>query len=169
MKGATITFTANYVNGQDVLSFTDQSGITGNWNAAAGTLTLSGSSSVANYQAALRSITYTNTSDNPSTATRTVSFVVNDGTVNSIAATRDIAITSVNDVPALAGIEGAAVVYIENGSSLITSSITIGDVDNSVLSSATVQITGNYVLGQDLLTFTNTATITGTGTLQRAH
>jgi hypothetical protein len=161
LQGATITIAGNYVNGQDILSFTDQSGITGNWSAAAGTLTLSGSSSVANYQAALRSITYTNTSDNPSTALRTVSFVVHDGTVNSVAATRDISIASLNDAPALAGIEGAAVVYIENGSSLVTSSITVSDLDNTTLAGATVQITGNYVNGQDLLTFTNTPNITG--------
>ena len=162
LTGATVTFTANYAGGQDILSFTDQSGITGNWNAGSGTLTLSGASSVANYQAALRSITYTNNSDNPSTATRTVSFAVSDTTATSSAATRDINITAVNDAPVLASIEGAALAYTENGSSLVTSSITIADVDNAVLSSATVQITGNYVLGQDLLTFTSTASITGT-------
>jgi hypothetical protein len=170
MTGATITISGNYVNGQDTLSFTDQNGITGNWNAGSGTLTLSGASSVANYQAALRSITYTNSSDSPSLATRTVSFAVSDGIATSSTATRDIAITAVNDAPVLANIEGGALAYIENGSSLITSSITIADIDNAVLTSATVQITGNYVNGQDLLTFTNTATITGawdaaTGTL----
>ncbi len=47
---------------------------------------------MANYQAALRSITYVNTSDNPSTATRTVSFVVNDGTANSNTGTRNISV-----------------------------------------------------------------------------
>ena len=170
MTGATITISGNYVNGQDTLSFTDQNGITGNWNAGSGTLTLSGASSVANYQAALRSITYTNNSDSPSTAARTVSFAVSDGIATSSAATRDIAITAVNDAPVLANIEGGALAYIENGSSLITSAITIADIDNAVLTSAIVQITGNYVNGQDLLTFTNTATITGawdaaTGTL----
>jgi hypothetical protein len=62
-------------------------------------LTLTGSATLANYQSALRSVTYLNTSDNPSTATRTVSFVVNDGTRQQHAATRNIAVTAVNDAP----------------------------------------------------------------------
>ncbi len=66
-----------------------------------GTLTLTGQATVAQYQAALRSITYTNTSEEPSTATRTVSFVVNDGDLNSNPQSRDIAILSVNDAPTL--------------------------------------------------------------------
>ena len=57
MSGATVTIT-NVVSAQDVLAFTTQNGISGSWNAATGVLTLSGSSSVANYETALRSITY---------------------------------------------------------------------------------------------------------------
>ena len=83
LAGATIQITGNYQNGQDVLSFTNTANITGTWNAANGTLTLSGSDTVANYQAALRAVKYQNTSDNPSGLTRTVSFTVNDGTANS--------------------------------------------------------------------------------------
>ena len=52
-----------------------------------------------NYEAALRSITYTNNSEIPNTATRTVSFTISDGDLSSTIATRDIAITSVNDAP----------------------------------------------------------------------
>ncbi len=52
--GATVTISANYANGQDLLAFTDQLGITGSWIAATGELTLSGTTSVANYQTAVR-------------------------------------------------------------------------------------------------------------------
>ena len=62
-------------------------------------MTLTGSDTLANYEAALRSITYQNTSDDPSTATRTVSFTVNDGDDDSNTLTRDITIASVNDDP----------------------------------------------------------------------
>ena len=68
LASATVQITGNYVNGQDVLGFTNQNGITGSFDAATGTLTLTGSSSVANYQTALDSVTYVNTSDNPSGA-----------------------------------------------------------------------------------------------------
>lgn len=68
IESATIQITGNYQNGQDVLSFVDQNGITGTWTAATGTMSLSGSATKANYETALRSVKYINTSDNPSTA-----------------------------------------------------------------------------------------------------
>ena len=99
LAGATVTISANYVSAQDSLGFAAQNGITGSFSSATGVLTLSGSSSVANYQAALRSVTYTNSSDAPSTATRTVSFAASDGTLTSNTATRAITVTAVNDNP----------------------------------------------------------------------
>ena len=102
LASATVSITAGFASGQDTLAFSNQNGITGNWNSSTGVLTLSGSATLANYQAALRSVTYVNTSEAPSTSTRTVSFVANDGTDNSAAATRNITITAVNDAPILA-------------------------------------------------------------------
>ena len=90
LLSATVTISGNYANGQDLLEFTNQLGITGNWVAGTGTLTLSGSTTVANFQAALRTVSYRNTSMAPTAATRTVSFQVNDGASNSAAATRNI-------------------------------------------------------------------------------
>ena len=101
LASAAVQITGNYASGQDVLAFTNQLGITGNWNAGTGVLTLTGTTTVANYQTALRSVTYVNTSDSPSTATRTVSFGINDGALNSTATTRDINVTAVNDAPTL--------------------------------------------------------------------
>ena len=98
LTGATVAITGNFASGQDVLAFTDQLGITGNYNSGTGVLTLTGATTVANYQTALRSVTYANSSDNPSTATRTVTFTANDG-ANTGSATRGIAITAVNDAP----------------------------------------------------------------------
>ena len=63
-------------------------------------LALTGSSSVANYQTALRSITYTDTSETPSTLARTITFVANDGVFASSTASRSITVTAVNDAPA---------------------------------------------------------------------
>ncbi len=63
------------------------------------TLTLSGSATVAQYQAALRSITYQNTSDNPNTTSRAVNFTVNDGSTNSNTVARTITLTASNDAP----------------------------------------------------------------------
>ena len=74
------------------LIFVDQTGITGTYNSGTGVLTLTGSASKSDYQAALRSITYASTSDNPTTP-KTVEFKVNDGDVGrSAAADKSIAV-----------------------------------------------------------------------------
>ncbi len=100
LTAATVTMTTNYLNGQDTLAFTTQNGITGTWTAGTGVMALSGTATVAQYQTALRSVTFNNNSDYPSTLTRTVTFSVTDGTNTSNTASRTIAITAVNDAPA---------------------------------------------------------------------
>src|SRR5262249_58456253 len=141
--GASVQMTGNYGNGEDVLAFANTGSISGNFNSGTGTLTLSGADTADNYQAALRSVTYRNTSDNPSTLLRTVSFQVNDGAVLSLIANRTIQIVGVNDASALSGSEAAALSYTENAPAVpLTSTLTVADVDNALLSGATVQITG---------------------------
>ena len=100
LTAATVTMTTNYLFGQDTLAFTNQNGITGTWTAGTGVMALSGSATVAQYQTALRSITYNNNSDFPNTSTRTVTFSASDGTNTSSTASRTITITAVNDAPA---------------------------------------------------------------------
>jgi Bacterial Ig domain/Cadherin domain/RTX calcium-binding nonapeptide repeat (4 copies) len=53
ITGATITIGTNLAPSEDVLSFVNQLGITGSYNAATGVLTLTGSTTPANYQTAL--------------------------------------------------------------------------------------------------------------------
>jgi CSLREA domain-containing protein len=98
LVGATVAITGNFASGEDVLAFVNQLGITGSYNSGTGVLTLTGTTSVANYQTALRSVTYQNSSDNPSTALRTVTFTADDG-ITPGGATRGIAVTAVNDAP----------------------------------------------------------------------
>ncbi|HJT68495.1 MAG TPA: choice-of-anchor Q domain-containing protein [Pyrinomonadaceae bacterium] len=98
LVGATVAITANFASGEDVLAFTNQLGISGSYNSGTGVLTLTGTTTVANYQTALRSVTYQNSSDNPSTAIRTVRFTADDG-ITPGSATRGIAVTAVNDAP----------------------------------------------------------------------
>jgi VCBS repeat-containing protein len=103
LVSATVSITANFAAGQDVLGFTNQNGITGSYNSATGVLSLSGASSVASYQAALRSVTYFNSSDNPSTATRTISYQVDDGAAANHASnvvTATVAVTAVAPIAA---------------------------------------------------------------------
>lgn len=117
MESASVSISGNFHSGQDVLSFTNQNGISGSYNSGTGVLTLSGTSSLANYQAALRSVTYSNSSDEPNTASRTISFVVSDGSLSNAAATKTVSVTGVNDAPTLTA-TGATPTYTENGSAV---------------------------------------------------
>ena len=165
IKSAVIQITGNYVNGEDTLSFVDQNGITGTWTAATGTLTLTGVTTKANYQTALQSIAYTNGSDDPSTLDRTVTFTVTDeSNLASDAATRDITVAGSSDAPAVTPTV-ADLSYTENdGAVAVDDAVAVADVDDANLEGAVIQITGNYVNGEDTLSFTDQNGITGTWT-----
>jgi hypothetical protein len=100
---ATISITGNFASGQDVLAFTNGGSfgnISGSYDSSTGVLTLTGSTATAEqWQSAIRSVTYANSSDAPGEATRTISITVNDGTDNSNTATKDVSVTAVNDDP----------------------------------------------------------------------
>jgi Tol biopolymer transport system component len=129
LTGATIAFTAGFAPGEDALSFTSQSGITGAWNSGTGQLTLTGNASVAAYQTALRSITYTDSSQNPSTTVRTVTITLTDTTSSTGSGNRSIQVTSINNAPtviapaSLSTPEDTAIAF--SG----TNAITVSDVD----------------------------------------
>ncbi|HZY78335.1 MAG TPA: FG-GAP-like repeat-containing protein [Cyclobacteriaceae bacterium] len=77
LVGATVTIASGYVPAEDRLLFTSKNGITGDFSN--GTLTLTGTALVTDYQAALRSVQYSNMSATPTTTDRSITFTVNDG------------------------------------------------------------------------------------------
>ena len=98
LQGATVAISVNRRPG-DQLLFTNQNGITGAFNGPTGVLTLSGSATVAHYQAALRSVRYRTTSHDPDTVTRTIAYQATDGSATSNTSTRQVKVTRVNDAP----------------------------------------------------------------------
>jgi uncharacterized delta-60 repeat protein len=100
LAGATVQID-NYISAEDVLAYTLQGGITSNFDSVSGLLTLGGSASIADYQAVLRSLTYTNISDAPTTLDRTITITVDDGepTQNLASATYTIHVVALNDSP----------------------------------------------------------------------
>ncbi|HEX9366462.1 MAG TPA: hypothetical protein VF921_07535 [Vicinamibacterales bacterium] len=161
LASATVSITANFVTGEDVLGFTNQNGITGSFNATTGVLILTGSATVANYQAALRSVTYANASANPSTLTRTVSVVANDGTAASNTATRAITVAAVNNPPVVAMTPSALAYHAGDGAVPADPGLTVTDADSVNLAGATIAISGNFKPAQDALAFTAQNGITG--------
>ena len=160
LVSSTVSITGGFQNSQDVLQFTNQNGITGNYNSSTGVLSLSGSATVANYQTALRSVTYNNTSATPNTANRTISFVANDGTVSSNTATKTITVTATNAAPIVTTSSGTTA-HTQGTPVIVDGGITVTDADNANLSSATISITGNFQSAEDVLQFTNQNGITG--------
>ena len=148
MSSATITVQDNIMG--DVLAFTDQNGITGSFNAAIGTLTLNGTASIAFYQAALRSITYSSTNNNPASgvgnADRVIDIRVNDGGLSSAAGTtKTVAVANTNDAPVLDSSQSPSLTTIpedfnsiadgsDEGSTLVSSLLAgVSDVDAEAL------------------------------------
>ncbi|HCX80142.1 MAG TPA: hypothetical protein DHV01_00910, partial [Rhodoferax sp.] len=96
ISSATITLT-NAQSGDVLAAGTLPAGITA--NIVGNVVTLTGASTLSNYQAAIGAITFNNTSENPSTVARTITVVVSDGALNSNTATTTINVTAVNDPP----------------------------------------------------------------------
>ena len=169
---ATVAIAANYVNGQDFLHFVNQSGISGAFDASTGILTLTSSSekvSLTTYEAALRSITFSNSSENPNPATRAVRFIIDDGypTGASNAETVDVVVVPINDAPVVNGDQPHRVTYPGSGSSLtINSTITLSDSDNAQLQGAEIRIMNTPLPNgaNELLQFSTIHGITATYT-----
>ena len=85
LAGAVVSIAQGFAAGEDVLAFTPPpgSGITGNYDAGSGVLTLTGDASLADYQAALASVTYANTSGGPDETDRQITIQVDDGATGS--------------------------------------------------------------------------------------
>ena len=168
MVGAVITIDGGYQSG-DLLSFADTATITGTWDEPSHTLTLTGSDSVSVYQAALQSITFSSSS--LIAGGRSVSFQVSDGQLPSNLQSRTVDVSVLNTAPLLSNIETTPLPYPPASAAVaVTSSLQLSDPDIGPMSGATIQITGHYVSGADVLAFTDTPNIQGswnanTGTL----
>ena len=159
ITSATITLT-NALPSDLLAAGTLPPGITATaYNPSTGVITLNGSASLANYQTAIRAISFNNTSDNPSTTPRTVNVVVSDGTSNSNTATTTINVIAVNDPPVIdldannntAPGNNYQTSFTENGAAVAIGDVdtTITDLDNSNITSATITLTN--ALPSDLL------------------
>jgi uncharacterized delta-60 repeat protein len=182
LSQATVQFASGYQNGQDVLALTlPQAGITSaTFSATTGVLTITGTGTLAQWSAALRAVTYRNTSDAPNTAIRSISFQVSDGGNLSNTVTSNINIVAVNDAPVLTSSSVSGTLNYTEGSGAVTlnpEGFTILDPDNTTITSATITIT-TYNASEDRLNLaplpagitnatlsSGTLTLTGNGTL----
>jgi uncharacterized protein (TIGR03382 family) len=148
---ASLTITiSNLLDGalESLSASTGATGIVASYNPATGVLTLTGASSVANYQQVLRTVTYDNTSNTPSTTARTINLAASDGSGWSAVATTTLAIVAANDAPvvdlngAAAGNDFAAT-FTEGGAAVLIASATatVSDADSAQLAALNLTIT----------------------------
>jgi hypothetical protein len=156
LESATIEITGSFVGAEDELSVAGALpvGITAD-TSVSGTITLTGTASVTDYQTALRQVAYENTSDNPDTTPRTVTFTVNDG-IDSGSDTRDITITAENDAPTVTNTATTLTYTAGDGQVVIDPGTMVDDIDDTNLMTATVEITGGFVDTEDELSVSGT-------------
>lgn len=164
LKSATVKIATNYLSSEDALNFAASAAtgnITGSFNVATGVMTLTSANAtatLAQFQAALRSVTYSNIKASPSTLVRTIETQVYDGMAYSKAMVSRI---TFNHAPTLSG--SSSITYTANqGAVAVNTVITPNDVDPpNRLAFATVRLTTNFVTAQDSLTFISNPATTG--------
>lgn len=152
LASVTVRITGGFRSGEDYLTIRSGHGVTGIsavYYVQDGTLVISsvsGSTTVAQWQAVLRSVEYYNDSDAPSTATRTISFSVNDGSFSSNIASRTVAVFASNDVPFLdmnasaPGTAANATYEVGAAPTLVAPVATVYEVDSPDLSGGSLTV-----------------------------
>jgi hypothetical protein len=169
LASASVSITGNFHSGEDVLAFTNTNAATfgniaGSYDAATGVLSLSSAgntATLAQWQAALDAVTFTDTAVTPNAATRTISFsVVDTASVTSNTATRTVTVADTDQTPIVTTASGTTNYVVGTTSTIVNPHVTVTDLDNTTQSSATVAITSNFHSGEDVLAFANTSAAT---------
>ncbi len=115
--------------------------IIASYDSATATLTLSGSSSIVNYQKVLRTVTYNNSAATPTPTTRSVTFVAFDGSGDSNIATANVIFNGGVDTPPVAG-DDVFVAIEEQALSADPGSLLLNDYDPDYDAISAVLVSG---------------------------
>lgn len=155
---AVVAFTNGSQRTDDILGFSNtgaaaMGNISASYDVQNGMLTLvsaGGTATLAQWQTALRAVTFSNSSQNPDTTLRSIAFTVNDGALSSVAAGKNLSVAATNNAPALS-LSATVVDYHEGAAPvLVNDSVAVSDVDNTTLASATVSISNGLSGGDQL-------------------
>ncbi|MBN2711958.1 MAG: hypothetical protein JXR97_05915, partial [Planctomycetes bacterium] len=119
--------------------------------------------SLADINNAIASITYLNAVDAPNLSeTISIQYFDQGNTGNSGGALSDsgsisVTVTPVNDAPVVTPTTGAFLYNEGDGAAVIDATISLADPEGDLIEGASVQISSNYVEGQDYLNFVNEA------------
>ncbi len=152
LASASLRFASGFEAAEDTLLFANDGLSMGNIVASFSGATLSLSSAgatatVAEWQSALRSVAYHNSSEAPNTTSRVLSLTVNDGIADSATRSFTIALVSVNDAPVLLGSNSMAAIDEDDSANAGTLVATLIAGQSSDIDSAAVA--GIAVIGVD--------------------
>lgn len=165
LSSAMVAISASFVAGQDSLEFANDGStmgnITGSYDSGLGVLTLNSAgatATTAQWQAALRTVTYSNSSEAPNETARTIRFIVYDGPEVSAPATRTVTVTATNDTPQIINLDTNSVTFTENGPAVALDALgdaLVTDVDFTTFNGGYLQvaISLGLVSAQDVLAF----------------
>ncbi|PRH42247.1 putative Ig domain-containing protein, partial [Burkholderia vietnamiensis] len=115
-----------------------------------------GTATLAQWQAALRSVTYTDTAVTTDTTTRSIGFTINDGVKTSAALERSVSVTATHQTPLL-GVDGTQLSYTAGGRVTVPVSvgagITLTDLNATAPTTATIAFSGAFDAQHDVLSF----------------
>ena len=188
LAGATVTISSGFQNGDTLTINGTTSGdivngvntIHYNYDSSTHRMSLSGGDTVAHYQAALRLVAFSNTTNDDPTAggtvnSRTLSWVANDGTLDSTIATTTVNLSAVNDAPVATNTPVSYSATEQTSLSLKNNGLSISDVD-----AGSGSLTVTLSVGEGTLTVTagtsgasvsnsGTSSVTITGTVAQIN
>jgi parallel beta-helix repeat protein len=131
---AVVQIVVGYEPSADILEVTKiPVGIIAKWDSGTGTLSLTGSASLADYAVALASVSYNNTSENPGDVVRQISLFVSDSLQQSNEHLLEVAMESINDAPTMS-VQKALTTPEDTGLTFsLQNAITVSDVDSDQL------------------------------------
>jgi hypothetical protein len=129
------------------------------YTPATGTLVITSNAPLADYQALLRTLTYTNASDNPTTTPRVITAAVNDGiATSSPVAQVTVNLTATDDAPTITAPVSA--VTNTNTAHTFPGNVSVADVDAGT---SAVKVTLTSTNGTATLSGTAGLAVTGNG------
>ncbi|HTB44158.1 MAG TPA: hypothetical protein VK741_11075 [Acetobacteraceae bacterium] len=150
LTGATVVISSGFLAGDILAAAASEPDISVSYNS--GTLTLTGTDTLADYQAVLDSITYASSAADPTSGGaddgRGISWMVNDGT-NTGTGSSSLSVSTPATGP-LVTAGGSASYNAGSSPATLDAGLTISDAESPTLDSATVAITSGFLAGDTL-------------------
>ena len=150
---------SDFQTGADILAFTGTNNITGNFDSTTGVLALTGTGTAAEYQTALRSVLYSNTSDTPTTDDRQIQIaaVIGDETLTG---NRTLTVVDTpeeeegNGEPVITQGRTTVDATTDQLPVILDPAIELTDSDTNTINSLTISIPTGFIAAEDTLTAT---------------